>query len=149
MKTTLCSYIFDFCSTSSRVRRLNARVIKEYEKHTDVREVIKTVSDLRILIRSMMTPSQRELFRYQRSRLTRVGADSSSTSSSSSDSDSEWSKIKISQFLKVMQEFTPMSQLDQQLLEGILRRPAKNKQKLNRQRTKKAGNASEKELDLV
>lgn len=57
MKTTLCGYIFDFCSTSSRVRRLNARVIKEYEKHTDVREVIKTVADLRILIRSMMTPS--------------------------------------------------------------------------------------------
>ena len=52
--------------------------MSRYVKYTDVRHVIKTAVDLRILLRKLLTPTQLALFQYQRERLEKIDTNSSS-----------------------------------------------------------------------
>lgn len=126
LKTSLCEYMCLTCNTNRKDRRLKEAAIKHYEKHTDVRNVIKTAIDLRILLRKTLTPAQQQLFRFQRERLPSAGPGSGYSSDSSSDSNDDnepWNKIKIAKFIKVLQDFEPSDNLDLKLLKGILVRP--------------------------
>ena len=89
LQTTMLRYCFDCFRARRRDRRLKSAIMDRYHKNTDVRQVIRTVVDMRILLKNILTPAQLSLFRYQRERLIRDKKSERSSSSSDSSSDSD------------------------------------------------------------
>ena len=106
------------------MRRVDQTLLNQLEQDLDIRNIMQTRLDLRLLIGKILTKEQRLLFKNQRARLPTPYSDRNSASSSQQDIDAPiaLSKRKIQKFADQLQGFVPQNEIDIKLLKGLFLR---------------------------
>ena len=111
----------NYCKSRTRKSNLLAKAEKRLEKSLDIRKIADLRTNIKLLLKSLMSDEQRLLFRWQNQRA--IDDDFEATKHSSSDSDKigqesyEQLKFKVAK----LHGFKPTTQLDRQLLKGIFK----------------------------
>ena len=97
-------------------------MISSFDKHLDIRQIVRQQLDSRILLETLLTEEQQSLFKFNRKRID------PSSDCTDSDKNLRFTKKSRMKFLETMLDFKTQNRFERKLLQGVIRQePQKHK----------------------
>ena len=97
-------------------------MISSFDKHLDIRQIVRQQLDLRILLETLLTEEQQSLFKFNRKRID------PSSDDIDSDKNLRFTKKSRMKFLETMLDFKTQNRFERKLLQGVIKQePQKHK----------------------
>ena len=110
-----------FC-VRTQTSKLKKKMISSFDKHLDIRQIVRQQLDLRILLETLLTEEQQSLFKFNRKRID------PSSDDIDSDKNLRFTKKSRMKFLETMLDFKTQNRFERKLLQGVIKQePQKHK----------------------